>query len=147
MDDHYNNEFIFEPNPLEDIEAMSLPLDRLFVMVRDRLGLLQKDMADLMGITRSTLSDIENGKTPNPNSETLYAFQQAVAQAGASISDGAIARAKRLSKLPFHGERDPFFIDFETWYVTLSDPDKRQVRIYLDSLRNLIEHFSGRTIR
>jgi transcriptional regulator with XRE-family HTH domain len=147
MDDHYDNEFVFEPNPLEDIEAMSLPLDRLFVMVRDRLGLLQKDMADLMGITRSTLSDIENGKTPNPNAETLRAFQQAVAQAGASISDGAIARAKRLSKLPFRGERDPFFIDFETWYVTLSDPDKRQVRIYLDSLRNLIEHFSGRTIR
>jgi DNA-binding XRE family transcriptional regulator len=80
MDGHYDNEFIFEPNPLEDIEAMSLPLDRLFVMVRDRLGLLQKDMADLMGITRSTLSDIENGKTPSPNAETLHAFQQAVAQ-------------------------------------------------------------------
>jgi transcriptional regulator with XRE-family HTH domain len=116
MDDHYDSEFIYEPNPLEGIEAMSLPLDRLFVMVRDRLGLLQKDMADLMGITRSTLSDIENGKTPNPNAETLCAFQQAVA----SISDGAIARAKHMSKLPFRGERDPFFIDFETWYVSVT---------------------------
>jgi DNA-binding XRE family transcriptional regulator len=71
MDDHYDNEFVFEPNPLEDIEAMSLPIDRLFVMVRDRLGLLQKDIADLVGITRSTLSDIEYGKTPNPTAETL----------------------------------------------------------------------------
>jgi hypothetical protein len=25
MDDHYDNKFIFEPNPLEDIEAMPLP--------------------------------------------------------------------------------------------------------------------------
>jgi transcriptional regulator with XRE-family HTH domain len=147
MDDHYDNEFVFEPNPLEDIEAMSLPIDRLFVMVRDRLGLLQKDMADLVGITRSTLSDIEHGKTPNPTAETLHAFQQAVAQRGAYVSDSTVAKAKQLSKLPYGGERDPFFIDFESWYITLSDPDKRQVRSYLDSLRNLIEHFSGRAIR
>jgi transcriptional regulator with XRE-family HTH domain len=147
MDDHYDNDFSYQPNPLEDIEAMSLPLDRLFVMARTRLGLLQKDMADLMGITRSTLSDIENGKTPTPTAETLHAFQQAVAQRGGFISDSTLAKAKLLSRLPYGGERDPFFIDFESWYVTLSDPDKRQVRIYLDSLRNLIEHFSGRAIR
>jgi hypothetical protein len=29
MDDHYDNDFTYQPNPLEDIEAISLPLDLL----------------------------------------------------------------------------------------------------------------------
>ena len=54
-------------------------------MARAGLGLTLRDLEERSGITATTLSAFENGKT-SPYAETLYAIQEALEAAGAVFS-------------------------------------------------------------
>ncbi|WP_462421106.1 helix-turn-helix domain-containing protein [Salinicoccus sp. Marseille-QA3877] len=58
---------------------MSIEIDyrRILRMKRKRLKLTQQEAADKIGISRSYLSDIENGKSL-PSGKTLFAINEVI---------------------------------------------------------------------
>jgi transcriptional regulator with XRE-family HTH domain len=97
-----------------------------------------------MGVSRSTISDLENGKTTNPSSETLHRFQKAVEAEGAYLSDTVISRARKLSSLPYGEERDTWWVDTEAWFYTLETFEQRAVKTIVELLRLLMVAYQKR---
>lgn len=75
---------------------MTLPGGRIKAR-RKELGLTQVQLARLCGITQSSLSDLENGESIMPKSETLMRLSKALAVSQAWIMTGQEGELEMLT--------------------------------------------------
>ncbi len=58
----------------ETVDFKRLPLGGRIVRVRENRGFSQQSLADAVGISQSSVADIESGKTQSPRKPTLSAI-------------------------------------------------------------------------
>lgn len=126
-------------NPLADLNEAPLPIDEMVKAIRSRLGVLQDELAEAMGVTRTAISHIETGATKAPQITTLYKLAEAAQRYGGYISVDALRQSVMLSTRTDVATRDTFLEEFEAWYQTLPLDLQRRVRFMLDTLRALVE--------
>jgi transcriptional regulator with XRE-family HTH domain len=61
-----------EKTEYDDLDLIAI--GRRIREVRERLGLVQQDLADAAGVRHLAISELETGKTDNPKSRTLVAI-------------------------------------------------------------------------
>lgn len=137
MDDH-DLEFF------ADLNRAPRPINEVFSIVRARLELSQEQLADMMGISRGTLSDIERGKTRNPQPDTLRRLVDVAAHYGYYLSFDVLLRAARLGYAPSPDYRDIWLESFERFYRGLPDDWQADVRFFVDRLMAVINRALGR---
>lgn len=101
----------------------------------------QTDLAAAMDSSQSVISDIERGKTTNPQPDTLARFVEAL-RSGPNpvqyITESYLERVIARST-PEQSRGNWQWIELGAWYETLPEPMKRYVYALLLGLREVVD--------